>query len=120
MEEMLGGLRNILTTVFLSAFAGYLVSPVMTDVTVSAVCSDLNDSCSLAVYLTGLQQVRNSEQGFFYTFYVVKTLFDLICQGTVDCLAQAYVKIGFLQSLLIKDDSFSSNRAISSTSNEEA
>ncbi|CAN6821227.1 unnamed protein product [Brassica oleracea] len=91
MEEMLGGLRNILTTVFLSAFAGYLVSPVMTDVTVSAVCSDLNDSCSLAVYLTGLQQVRNSEQGFFYTFYVVKTLFDLICQGTVDCLAQAYV-----------------------------
>ncbi|KAH0892182.1 hypothetical protein HID58_054611 [Brassica napus] len=57
MEEMLGGLRNILTTVFLSAFAGYLVSPVMTDVTVSAVCSDLNDSCSLAVYLTGLQQV---------------------------------------------------------------
>ncbi|CAF1706417.1 unnamed protein product, partial [Brassica napus] len=44
MREMLGGLRNILTTVFLSAFAGYLVSPVMTDVTVSAVCSDLNDS----------------------------------------------------------------------------
>ncbi|CAN6813521.1 unnamed protein product [Brassica oleracea var. botrytis] len=148
MREMLGGLRNILTTVFLSAFAGYLVSPVMTDITVSAVCSDLNDSCSttrkqrgwyqthptslafasslrlhswhrpmfwnspsmsalipnivivsghasccsLAVYLTGLQQVRYyRDTYFFYTFYVVKTLFDLICQGTVDCLAQAHV-----------------------------
>ncbi|CAE5985536.1 unnamed protein product [Arabidopsis arenosa] len=29
----------------------------MTDVTVAAVCSGINDSCSLAVYLTGVQQV---------------------------------------------------------------
>ncbi|CAF1706418.1 BnaC03g47300D, partial [Brassica napus] len=54
--------------------------------------------CSLAVYLTGLQQVLfaailgyRRDTYFFYTFYVVKTLFDLICQGTVDCLAQAHV-----------------------------
>lgn len=57
MDEKLGGLGHILTTVFLSSFAGFLVRPVMTDVTVAAVCSGLNDSCSLAVYLTGVQQV---------------------------------------------------------------
>ncbi|KAH0856917.1 hypothetical protein HID58_085178, partial [Brassica napus] len=57
MEERLGGLAHMLTTVFLSSFAGFLVRPVMTDVTVAAVCSGLNDSCSLAVYLTGVHQV---------------------------------------------------------------
>jgi len=30
---------------------------VITDVTVAAVCSGPDDSCSLAVYLTGFQQV---------------------------------------------------------------
>ncbi|KAH0909165.1 hypothetical protein HID58_032486 [Brassica napus] len=28
---------------------------------------------------------------FFYTYYVIKIIFDMVCQGTVDCLAQAYV-----------------------------
>jgi hypothetical protein len=41
----------------LSGLAEYLIRPVMTDVTVAAVCSGLDDSCSLAVYLTGVQQV---------------------------------------------------------------
>ncbi|CAH8373167.1 unnamed protein product [Eruca vesicaria subsp. sativa] len=41
MEERLGGLGHMLTTVFLSSFAGFLVRPVMTDVTVAAVCSGL-------------------------------------------------------------------------------
>ncbi|CAG7860695.1 unnamed protein product [Brassica rapa] len=140
MDEKLGGLGHILTTVFLSSFAGFLVRPVMTDVTVAAVCSELNDSCSLAVYLTGVQQVtvglgtmvmmpvignladrygikalltlpmclsiippdRNKgglemvlgyrrDTLFFYTYYVIKIIFDMVCQGTVDCLAQAYV-----------------------------
>ncbi|XP_020887131.1 uncharacterized protein LOC9320096 isoform X5 [Arabidopsis lyrata subsp. lyrata] len=58
MEEYrIGELRHILTMVFLSGFAIFLVRPVMTDVTVAAVCSGINDSCSLAVYLTGVQQV---------------------------------------------------------------
>uniref|UniRef100_M4F874 Major facilitator superfamily (MFS) profile domain-containing protein n=1 Tax=Brassica campestris TaxID=3711 RepID=M4F874_BRACM len=160
MDEKLGGLGHILTTVFLSSFAGFLVRPVMTDVTVAAVCSGLNDSCSLAVYLTGVQQVvitstyiyvhigrslslfpifnlqslpfsvglgtmvmmpvignladrygikalltlpmclsiippailgYRRDTLFFYTYYVIKIIFDMVCQGTVDCLAQAYV-----------------------------
>ncbi|KFK40086.1 hypothetical protein AALP_AA3G328800 [Arabis alpina] len=129
MEEMLGGLRHLLTMVFLSDFAGALVMPVMTDVTVAAMCSDLNDSCSFAVYLTGIQQVAvglgtmvmmpvignladrygiktlltlpmclsiippgyRRDTNFFYAFYITKTLFDMVCRGTVDCLAYAYV-----------------------------
>ncbi|WZZ85600.1 hypothetical protein YC2023_114179 [Brassica napus] len=132
MEERLGGLAHMLTTVFLSSFAGFLVRPVMTDVTVAAVCSGLNDSCSLAVYLTGVHQVTvglgtmvmmpvignladrygikalltlpmclsiippailgyRRDTLFFYTYYVIKIIFDMVCQGTVDCLAQAYV-----------------------------
>ncbi|OAP10177.1 hypothetical protein AXX17_AT2G12060 [Arabidopsis thaliana] len=58
MEEYrLGELRHLLTTVFLSGFSEFLVKPVMTDVTVAAVCSGLNETCSLAVYLTGVEQV---------------------------------------------------------------
>ncbi|CAH8262672.1 unnamed protein product [Arabidopsis lyrata] len=133
MEEFrVGELRHILMTVFLSGFAEYLLRPVMTDVTVAAVCSGLNDSCSLAVYLTGVQQVTvglgtmimmpvignlsdrygikalltlpmclsilppailgyRRDTNFFYAFYIIKTLFDMVCQGTIDCLANAYV-----------------------------
>ncbi|XP_010467446.1 PREDICTED: uncharacterized protein LOC104747501 isoform X1 [Camelina sativa] len=57
MENEIGGLRHMLMTVFLSSFAEFMVIPVITDVTVAAVCSAPGDSCSLAVYLTGFQQV---------------------------------------------------------------
>ncbi|CAL9223253.1 unnamed protein product [Arabidopsis halleri] len=131
-ESRFGELRHILTTVFLSGFAEFLVKPVITDVTVAAVCSGLTDSCSLAVYLTGVQQVTvglgtmvmmpvignladtygikalltlpmclsilppailgyRRDTNFFYAFYVIKILFDIVSQGTVDCLAHAYV-----------------------------
>lgn len=66
MEERLGELRHLLTTVFLSAFATFLVQPVITDVTVAAVCSDPNDSCSFAVYLTGVQQVVTTSTYVMY------------------------------------------------------
>ncbi|KAF3497633.1 hypothetical protein DY000_02052460 [Brassica cretica] len=57
MSERLGGLKHMLTIAFLSGFAELLLKPVIIDVTVAAVCSDPNDSCSFAVYLTGVQQV---------------------------------------------------------------
>ncbi|KAF3503355.1 hypothetical protein F2Q69_00040444 [Brassica cretica] len=109
MEERLGGLAHMLTTVFLSSFAGFLVRPVMTDVTVAAVCSGLNDSCSLAVYLTGVHQVTVGLGtmvmmpviGNLADRYGIKALLTLpmclsiIPPGTVDCLAQAYVAKNF-------------------------
>ncbi|KAL0702606.1 hypothetical protein Bca4012_058728 [Brassica carinata] len=62
MEDGFVGMRHMLTIVFLSGFAGFMEGPVITDVTVAAVCSSPDDSCSLAVYLTGFQQVvLNSE-----------------------------------------------------------
>ncbi|CAH2051511.1 unnamed protein product [Thlaspi arvense] len=57
MEDGFVGLRHMLTIVFLNGFAGIMEAPVITDVTVAAVCSGPGDSCSLAVYLTGFQQV---------------------------------------------------------------
>ena len=57
MEDGFVGLRHMLTIVFLSGFAGFMEAPVITDVTVAAVCSSPDDACSLAVYLTGFQQV---------------------------------------------------------------
>ncbi|CAH8373146.1 unnamed protein product [Eruca vesicaria subsp. sativa] len=57
MEDGFVGLRHILATVFLSGFAGFMEVPVITDVTVTAVCSGPDELCSLAVYLTGFQQV---------------------------------------------------------------
>ncbi|KAF8105270.1 hypothetical protein N665_0160s0006 [Sinapis alba] len=57
MEDGFVGMRHMLTIVFLSGFAGFMEGPVIIDVTVAAVCSSPDDSCSLAVYLTGFQQV---------------------------------------------------------------
>ncbi|XP_010467430.1 PREDICTED: uncharacterized protein LOC104747492 [Camelina sativa] len=132
VKYRLGELRHILTTAFLSGYAEFLLRPVITDVTVSAVCSGLNDTCSLAVYLSGVEQVTvglgtmvmvpvigtlsdrygikalltlpmclsilppailgyRRDTKFFYAFYITKILFDMVCQGTVDCLAHAYV-----------------------------
>ncbi|ANM61356.1 Major facilitator superfamily protein [Arabidopsis thaliana] len=134
MEDGIGGLRHMLATVFLSAFAGFMVVPVITDVTVAAVCSGPDDSCSLAVYLTGFQQVAigmgtmimmpvignlsdrygiktiltlpmclsivppvilgyRRDIKFFYVFYISKILTSMVCEGTVDCLAYAYVAV---------------------------
>ncbi|CAD5318695.1 unnamed protein product [Arabidopsis thaliana] len=109
MEEGIGGLRHMLATVFLSAFAGFMVVPVITDVTVAAVCSGPDDSCSLAVYLTGFQQVAIGMGtmimmpviGNLSDRYGIKTILTLpikiltsmVCEGTVDCLAYAYVAV---------------------------
>lgn len=55
MEEV-AGLGHLLVFAFLFCFATFMVAPVMTDVTMAALCPG-RDECSLAIYLTGLQQV---------------------------------------------------------------
>ncbi|XP_062201579.1 uncharacterized protein LOC133904109 isoform X2 [Phragmites australis] len=54
MEE-LAELGHLLVFAFLFFFATFMVGPVMTDVTMEALCPG-RDECSLAIYLTGLQQ----------------------------------------------------------------
>ncbi|WCJ39931.1 Major facilitator superfamily protein [Euphorbia peplus] len=51
----LGKLRHMFVTVFMAELAIYMVAPTITDVTMSALCSGL-DECSLAIYLSGFQQ----------------------------------------------------------------
>ncbi|XP_057775072.1 uncharacterized protein LOC130994044 isoform X2 [Salvia miltiorrhiza] len=53
MEEKFGQ-SHLFMTVFLHCFASRMVAPVITDVTMAAVCPG-QDECSFAVYLTGAQ-----------------------------------------------------------------
>ncbi|XP_010548123.1 PREDICTED: uncharacterized protein LOC104819660 [Tarenaya hassleriana] len=128
----MGELIHLLTTVFVSGFAGFLTTPAITDVTVAALCSPGADECSLAVYLSGFQQAAiglgtmvmmpvmgnlsdkygikalltlpmalsiippailgyKRDRDFFYAYYISRTLTAMVCEGTVDCLAYAYV-----------------------------
>ncbi|CAI9777920.1 unnamed protein product [Fraxinus pennsylvanica] len=50
------GLSHLFTTVFLHCFANFMVVPAITDISMSALCPG-KDECSLAIYLTGAQQV---------------------------------------------------------------
>ncbi|CAA6656033.1 unnamed protein product [Spirodela intermedia] len=54
MEE-LARLYGLFVCVFLYNFSAYMVSPVITDVTMAAICPG-RDRCSLAILLRGLQQ----------------------------------------------------------------
>ncbi|KAF5951497.1 hypothetical protein HYC85_009441 [Camellia sinensis] len=132
MEKM-KSLRHLFVTVFLSHFAGILVMPAITDVTMSALCPG-QDECSLAIFLSGFQQAligvgtlvmmplignlsdiygrkalltlpmtlsiiplgRSSPPpywttDFFYAYYVLKTLTAMVCEGSIQCLALAFV-----------------------------
>uniref|UniRef100_J3M5V6 Uncharacterized protein n=1 Tax=Oryza brachyantha TaxID=4533 RepID=J3M5V6_ORYBR len=53
--EMAEELGHLLVFGFLFSLAAYMVAPAMTDVTMAALCPG-RDECSLAIYLTGLQQ----------------------------------------------------------------
>ncbi|XP_033141275.1 hippocampus abundant transcript-like protein 1 isoform X2 [Brassica rapa] len=149
------GLRHLFMTVFLHGFSAFIVVPVITDVSMAALCPG-TDECSLAIYLSGFQQaitgvgslmmmplvgslsdkhgrkslltlpmalnilpldaehdialnrgVKNSlpcasksaqailaysrETSVFYIYYVLKTFTSIFCEGSVFCLALAYV-----------------------------
>ncbi|KAK3038898.1 hypothetical protein RJ639_028620 [Escallonia herrerae] len=176
--EKLSGLSHLFMTVFLHNFSTFMVVPTITDVTMSAICPG-EDECSLAIYLTGVQQaillftaavvvgtwvsdMRHQTKGFltfgpdlpkaynihflldasarriiglgslvtmpligylsdrygrkvmltvpltltifplailaysrakyfFFAYYVIKTLTSMLCEGSVLCLALAYV-----------------------------
>ncbi|XAR64226.1 hypothetical protein NMG60_11024487 [Bertholletia excelsa] len=127
----LSGVSHLFMTFFLYNFSTFMVIPVITDVTMSALCPG-EDECSLAVYLTGFQQAimglgtlvamplmgnfsdsygrkailmvpmtlniiplavlaYNRTKYYFYAYYVLKTLTAMVCEGSVQCLALAYV-----------------------------
>lgn len=54
-EKVPAGLSHLFVTVFLYNISSFMVIPAITDVTMSALCPG-KDECSLAIYLSGLQQ----------------------------------------------------------------
>ncbi|KAL3505441.1 hypothetical protein ACH5RR_035282 [Cinchona calisaya] len=131
MEKKSLGLSHLFMTVFLYCFSGFMVIPAITDITMSAICPG-KDECSLAIYLSGIQQAimglgslaimpvvgnlsdkygrkvmltvpmtlnifplailayRRTKE-FFYAYYVLRTLISMVTEGSVHCLALAYV-----------------------------
>ncbi|XP_037411160.1 tetracycline resistance protein, class A-like [Triticum dicoccoides] len=55
MKEAAADLGHLLVFAFLFCVGAFMVAPVITDVTMAALCPG-QDQCSLAIYLTGLQQ----------------------------------------------------------------
>ncbi|XP_051194551.1 uncharacterized protein [Lolium perenne] len=55
MKEAAAGLGHLLVFAFLFCVGAFMVAPVIVDVTMAALCPG-QDQCSLAIYLTGLQQ----------------------------------------------------------------
>ncbi|KAK1695691.1 hypothetical protein QYE76_012388 [Lolium multiflorum] len=55
MKEAVAGLGHLLVFAFLFCVGAFMVVPVIVDVTMAALCPG-QDQCSLAIYLTGLQQ----------------------------------------------------------------
>ncbi|KAM0821268.1 hypothetical protein ACQ4PT_072376 [Festuca glaucescens] len=87
MKEAAAGLGHLLVFSFLFCVGAFMVAPVITDVTMAALCPG-RDQCSLAIYLTGLQQATRP---YFYAYYVAKTLTAMVSEGAMMCLSLAYV-----------------------------
>uniref|UniRef100_A0A2P2LF82 Hippocampus abundant transcript-like protein 1 n=1 Tax=Rhizophora mucronata TaxID=61149 RepID=A0A2P2LF82_RHIMU len=131
MENKLGDLSHLFVTVFLSSLCRVMVIPAITDVTMSALCPG-QDECSLAIYLSGVQQAVvgagsvvltplignlsdkygrkalltlpmalsiiplvtlacSRTTNFFYAYYVLRTITATVSDGSITCLANAYV-----------------------------
>ncbi|XP_020871878.1 hippocampus abundant transcript-like protein 1 isoform X2 [Arabidopsis lyrata subsp. lyrata] len=125
------GLGHLFFTIFLYCFSSFIVAPAITDISMAALCPG-KDECSLAIYLSGFQQVitgvgslmmmplmgsLSDKHGrkclltlpmtlhilplatlaysrgttIFYIYYVLKTFTSIVCEGSVLCLALAYV-----------------------------
>ncbi|KAM0837621.1 hypothetical protein ACQ4PT_061517 [Festuca glaucescens] len=87
MKEAAAGLGHLLVFAFLFCVGAFMVAPVIVDVTMAALCPG-QDQCSLAIYLTGLQQAT---MPYFYAYYVAKTLTAMVSEGAMMCLSLAYV-----------------------------
>ncbi|KAF7141080.1 hypothetical protein RHSIM_Rhsim06G0012000 [Rhododendron simsii] len=115
----------------INSYSTFMVIPAITDVTMSAICPG-EDECSLAIYLTGIQQVLvglgtlvmmplignlsdkygrkalltipmtltiiplailaySRTKNYFYAYYALRTVTAMLCEGSVQCLALAYV-----------------------------
>nr|GMD40275.1 tetracycline resistance protein, class A-like [Ipomoea batatas] len=131
MEKVPAGLSHLFMTAFLSCFSAFMVIPAITDITLAAVCPG-QDECSLAIYLTGIQQAiiglgslvvmplvgnlsdtygrktmltipmalsifplvilaYSRSKYYFYAYYILRTLIAMVCDGSVQCIALAYV-----------------------------
>ncbi|KAM0837622.1 hypothetical protein ACQ4PT_061517 [Festuca glaucescens] len=106
MKEAAAGLGHLLVFAFLFCVGAFMVAPVIVDVTMAALCPG-QDQCSLAIYLTGLQQALgllatlsivplailafNQTMPYFYAYYVAKTLTAMVSEGAMMCLSLAYV-----------------------------
>ncbi|KAK7280598.1 hypothetical protein RJT34_25663 [Clitoria ternatea] len=129
--EGLGGLSHLFVTMFLASIGGVIIVPAITDITMAALCP-AQHQCSLAIYLTGFQQLMagvgsvvmtplignmsdrygrkalltlpltvsvipqvilaySRDTKFFYAYYVVKTFAAMAGEGSLYCLALAYV-----------------------------
>ncbi|KAG5542490.1 hypothetical protein RHGRI_022137 [Rhododendron griersonianum] len=67
--EKISGLGHLFMTVFLYNFSLFMVIPAITDVTMSALCPG-EDECSLAIYLTGIQQAVSASVAAIATVYM--------------------------------------------------
>ncbi|KAM0062782.1 hypothetical protein Hdeb2414_s0003g00083681 [Helianthus debilis subsp. tardiflorus] len=67
------GLSHLFLTVFLFNLSHYMVVPAITDVCMAALCPG-EDECSLAIYLTGVQQTVQSH----HTCIIIVVLFLLV------------------------------------------
>jgi len=74
------GLGHLFITIFLYCFSSFIVAPVITDISMAALCPG-KDECSLAIYLSGFQQVVR-------TIYKLNPLLHYLCfkkQKISDC-----------------------------------
>jgi len=72
--EGLAGLSHLFVTIFLTGFGGVIAIPSITDVTMAALCPG-QDQCSLAIYLSGIQQAVSNTLHFHFILFKFSILF---------------------------------------------